>query len=557
MKGGILNRAIFTHLMVAVPPAVILGLMVASINESALRYETQLLHLSTANSMKQALDAQVRNAVFQLEHAERVLSIDALPFSERQDLLRALVASGAMPYLLVFTKEGRFDASVHVDAEAVQRGNLVPGTLAKAQDHGFAIGPVDDEGRTVVVIPWSNADGPLGFLGTTIRPADLSTQAQELATNYLGARGRVQVIDASGHFIIGPAGMGQEGTAFEGLSLTGSTDGLTSLSAGISKQFVDKQGQTQLAALVSDPNLGWIVGTSRPAEVAFASIARVYQRVLLMAVAAALLAGLVGLLLAKQISKPIQVLIRAVRRTARANFDPENQVAAAGELGQLADAFNTAVQELSQHRMELKQTTQLRLRLSRLVSSAAMHDALATGDENGEPEPDQLVSVLYADVVLPAGQTINADHLVTVLSEFFGAAHETMRKYQGEVDRFSGDAVIGIFTGPNPKAALAAANDLVADAHAVSARWQQYLGGPLSASVGIVTAEGQIRRAPDSGELSVNGPLVELAAAGQNQAGAGRVLMDEATHTQTMNQGERAPEGPWFFAEATTDSSSA
>ncbi len=556
MKGGILNRAILTHLLVAVPPAVILGLMVASINESALRYEAQLLHLSTANNMKQALDTQVRDAVFQLQHAERVLSMDALEFSERQDLLRALVASGAMPYLLVFGKDGQFDASIHLDAKTVRRDSLRPGTLAQATKNGFALEPMDSEGRSAVIVPWSNAEGPVGLLGTIVRPSDLSTHAKTLALNYLGAGGRVQVIDASGHFIIGPQGAETKGTAFEGLSLSGSADGLTGLSAGISKQFIDSEGQEQLAALVSDPDLGWIIGTSRPSKIALASIARVHQRVLLMAIAAALLAGLVGLLLAKQISKPIQILIRAVRRTARANFDPDKEVAASGELGQLADAFNTAVHELAQHRMELRQTTQLRLRLSRLVSSAAMHDALATNDEKDQQCETQTVSVLYADVVLPTGQTINAEHLVTVLSEFFGAAHETMLKHGGHVDRYSGDAVIGIFTGPNPEGALAAAHDLVADAHAVSSRWQQYLGGPLSASVGIVTDEGQIRQAPDSGELSVSGPLVERAAAGQAQAGAAQILIDEPTNKGSGNTGKRGVgEQTWYHCR-TTDSSS-
>lgn len=50
--GRVLNRAIVSHLLVAVPPAVILGWMVISINEQALRQETQQLHLSLAMQLR-------------------------------------------------------------------------------------------------------------------------------------------------------------------------------------------------------------------------------------------------------------------------------------------------------------------------------------------------------------------------------------------------------------------------------------------------------------------------------------------------------------------------
>lgn len=555
MKGSLLNRAILTHLLVAVPPAAVLGLMVAKINESALRYEVQLVNLSTANRMKEALEDRVKDAVAQLGHAERVLSIDALPFADRQDILRALVASGTIPYLLVFRPDGKFDASVHLDPKDVSKQDMSPNMGDKARTGGFSLGPPQSDGRVLVVIPWESREGLLGYLGTTFTPAALQSVADALTVTYLGAGGQVQVIDGRGHPLVGTGqpseGIDLQGTPFEGLTLSGAADGLTSLNAGISRQFVDRQGEARLGSVVSDPELGWLVGTSRPVNVAFESISRVHQRILLMSVGAALLAGLVGLFLARQISQPIQALIAAVRRAARANFNPDKEIRAKGELGQLAEAFNAAVSELGKHRLELRQTTQLRLRMSRLVSSAAMHEVLASSDEpSGEAEQEE-VCVLYADVVLPAGQTVDTEHLVTVLSEFFGAAHDTMRKHGGQVDRFSGDAVIGIFNGPNPAAALAAARDLVADAEAVSERWAQHLGGPLSASAGVVTGSGRIRRAPDSGELSVSGPLVERAAAGQALAVAGQILMDAPSQTSAGAKGEAwtgrsAPGETWF-----------
>lgn len=534
MRGKILNTAILSHLLVAVPPAVVLGLMVARINESALRYEAQLLHLSTANRMRGAIEDRVHDAVAQLEHAERVLAIDALPFSDRQDLLRALVASGNIDHLIVFRPDGAFDAAIAEDPASVPRFTLAETVRARASAGGFGLDARATEGRAAVVVPWRSEDAVIGYLGTTIDEADLTEIARALSTTYLGGRGEVTVIDGAGRTLIAsgtaPPDGEIEGTPFEGLKLSGEGGGLATLSAGISKQFVDAEGVERLASVVSAPRLGWIVGTSRPVEVALASIRKVHQRVLLMSLAAALAAGLVGLLLARQITSPIQNLIAAVRRAAKANFAPERAVQASGELGQLAHAFNSAVDELGRYRMELQQTTQLRLRLSRLISSAAVHDAIANSDENDAEEPESIVTVVYADVVFPDEGTLDTEHLVTVLSEFFGAANDTMRKHQGAVDRFSGDAVIGIFVGPNPTAALAAARDLVADAAAVSERWARMLGGPLSAAAGIATGPTRLRRAPDSGELSVAGVLVERAAEGQALARAGEILLDDDTN---------------------------
>ncbi|MCB9652025.1 MAG: HAMP domain-containing protein [Deltaproteobacteria bacterium] len=547
----ILDKAIMSHLLVAVPPAVLLGWMVASINEGALRYEAQLLHLSTAERMKEALADQTRDAVDQLLHAERILAIEALPLSDRQDLLRAMVASGGLPHVLVYRPDGAFDAAIRAKDDEVPRADLPEATRARADERGFGVGPVDDAGLVAVAVPWTLGETRLGYLGTTVEPASLAAEASALATTYLGEGGRVEVIDGRGRRLLAShdvhEGEGLGGTPFEGLTFSGDGQGLGALAAGISKRFVDAAGEERLAAVVSDPDLGWVVGTSRPVKVAFESIDRVHQRVGLMALAAALAAGLVGLLLARQISSPIQALSAAVRRAAQAGFSAVAPGRGGGEVAELTESFNAAVSELDRYRTQLRQTTQLRLRLSRMVSSAAVHEALASADEAlGEVE-EQQVTLLYADIILPAGG-LDTEHLVTALSEFFGAAHATMRRHKGAVDRFSGDAVMGIFVGPAPRDAVAAARELVADAAAVSERWQAHLGGAIAASVGVVTGPGRLQRTPERGELSVSGPLVERSAAAQGLAEAGQVLLDEAT------RGAAAPDaaphdgegGPWF-----------
>ncbi|MEM7677797.1 MAG: hypothetical protein AAF449_17505, partial [Myxococcota bacterium] len=76
--GRLLNRAILSHLLVAVPPAAVLGAMVIDINGRTLRQESQQLHLSVASQLKDALAARVNEATLLLGHAERILGLSAL-----------------------------------------------------------------------------------------------------------------------------------------------------------------------------------------------------------------------------------------------------------------------------------------------------------------------------------------------------------------------------------------------------------------------------------------------------------------------------------------------
>ena len=74
MRTHLLQRAVLSHLFVAVPPALILGLLVVDINERNLREDAQQLHLSVAGRLRDAVEAEVRLQQAILRHGERLLS---------------------------------------------------------------------------------------------------------------------------------------------------------------------------------------------------------------------------------------------------------------------------------------------------------------------------------------------------------------------------------------------------------------------------------------------------------------------------------------------------
>ncbi|MEO1334138.1 MAG: HAMP domain-containing protein, partial [Myxococcota bacterium] len=414
-----LNRAILSHLLVAVPPAAVLGAMVVDINGRTLRQESQQLHLSVASQLKDALAARVDETSLLLGHAERILDLAALSIDARKDLLRALVADQRLPQLMMYRADGAFDSVIRLEGiNDVDRDPLPADFLKRVHEDELGLRP--DASGVKVVVPWRKGDETLGYLASRLSADELHELCVETASRYLGTGGIIDVVDIRGNYVLSSVA-GRSGTPdrnktpFSMVKLAGQ-GGLTALEAGVVGDFNDAEGTARLGAVVSSAHLRWLVGASRPVKTAFASLRRVRLRVLLMSIIAALASGVVGLLMARQISGPVQRLVRSVRRAAKRGFTPETKVAASGELGQLASAFNHALSQMDQYRRQIRRTTQLRLRLARLApDSASARELLARASTEIPSSPPQPMAVLYADVIFEDPKDTNSDHLVTLL----------------------------------------------------------------------------------------------------------------------------------------------
>ena len=536
--GLFINRAIISHLLVAVPPAVVLGQMVIDINETALRQETQLLHLFLATQIRDAIRQRAEASAMLLGHAERILDTTELTIVERQTMLRALVADGRLPYLALYKPDGVFDSLISPnDAPDVDRAPLPAGVRTDADIEPWTVW--DDAAGPRIIVAWRRDQEVLGFLASRLSQEQLQTLCREIGERYLGAGGRVDVVARDGRYVASSmSGEPPERSrsAFSMVRLSGA-GGLTRMEAGVSGDFIDPAGEPQLGTVVSAPKLGWMVAASRPHSVAFESLEKVRLRVILMSIIAALAAGLVALIMARQISQPVQKLVFAVRRAAQRGFSLDSQVRASGELGQLAKAFNHALAQMAEFRRQIRQTAQLRLRLSRFGSSTInARELLARATSQAPPGPPEPMTVLYADVLFEEPDSVPTDHLVTILGEFFSAAHDAIRKEGGRLDRYSGDAVIGVFPREQvvepTHAALSAARTIESDAQAISERWRSVSPIRLSASIGVVTGEARLMTEDDpAADPTVYGDLVERAAALQRRAHAGMVLIDQGTAT--------------------------
>lgn len=127
-----------------------------------------------------------------------------------------------------------------------------------------------------------------------------------------------------------------------------------------------------------------------------AFITRVGRAIFVSAIAAILLALVMGVLLARTISRPVRELTTATRRLADGDLGQQVPVRTQDELGELADSFNQMSTDLAQSTRMRRQMTadiahDLRTPLSVILGYT---EALSDGKLNGSP---QIYSVLHKE----------------------------------------------------------------------------------------------------------------------------------------------------------------
>jgi class 3 adenylate cyclase/tetratricopeptide (TPR) repeat protein len=156
-------------------------------------------------------------------------------------------------------------------------------------------------------------------------------------------------------------------------------------------------------------------------------------------------------------------------------------------------------------------------------------------------EERRLVTVLFCDLV---GFTERSDHadpedVKATLLLFHSILKGSIEHFGGVVDKFIGDAVMGVFGAPvghedDPVRAVFAAFEIQARIAELDARQP---GLDLQARVGITTGEAIVSygQGPQIGE-SVTGDVVNTASRLQNVARPGGIVVGEATERATRHR---------------------
>ncbi|MDH3249445.1 MAG: AAA family ATPase [Acidimicrobiia bacterium] len=164
---------------------------------------------------------------------------------------------------------------------------------------------------------------------------------------------------------------------------------------------------------------------------------------------------------------------------------------------------------------------------------------LETASESPSPIPAEavperrLVTVLFADMVGYSSMSESRDpeEVRDFLSTYFTVARDVVGRYGGTVDKFIGDAVMGVWGTPiahedDAERAVRAALDLTAEVGSLGER----AGIPdIAVRVGVATGEAAVFLNAPAGE-GMAGDLVNTASRLEGAARPGTVLVNDGTY---------------------------
>jgi class 3 adenylate cyclase/HAMP domain-containing protein len=276
-------------------------------------------------------------------------------------------------------------------------------------------------------------------------------------------------------------------------------------------------------------------------------IARVIFQVTMKLAAIAIVAVAFGLIvtlaLVALLTRPIGRLVNGVAAIAGGDFDTRLAVSSKDELGELTSSFNNMAVSLGQNEM-------LKGAFTRYVSDAALKQILSDPSKTGLHSQRTLATIYTSDVrgFTAMSETLEPEQVVQIINTYLSCQTEIILKHGGVVDKFIGDATIGVWGKEHP-----APDDAI---RAVRAAWdaQAYIdkmnaereaAGQVVKLIGIGVNTGEVvsgnMGSSKKMEYTVTGEHVIFADQICAECPGGKVWISESTYEQVKDQVQVRP----------------
>lgn len=227
-------------------------------------------------------------------------------------------------------------------------------------------------------------------------------------------------------------------------------------------------------------------------------------------------------------ARPISQLVLATQEIGKGNFRHRVERVRGDEFGDLASAFNYMSRELWKKLVMTKS-------FGSYVSPEILEMVMAHPEGNLLGGKRMEVSLVFTDIrgFTAYAETKDPEHVVEAINEYFEIAARHIQQRGGYVDKFIGDAVLGVFGVPlaQPDHALRALRASVAMQRELLA--QDAARNPLLARVGIGINSGVVVAGDLGSEVkrqySVIGDCVNVASRINALAMGGKIIISRST----------------------------
>ena len=278
------------------------------------------------------------------------------------------------------------------------------------------------------------------------------------------------------------------------------TAALATLPAVLTEAEVSLGAERYIALSSSDSETTGIMLT-RSLDRALEPFERLFRLLLLLTVAGLAVAALVGMSIARTVTRPVRALAEGARRVGAGDYRQRISLDQRDELGHLAEAFNHMTRGLGA--------------FQRYVPTDLVRTLISQGIET-RPEA-RVATMLFTDIegFTTLGERLSPQQLVEVLNDYFSVATQPIEKLGGVIIQYQGDAMLVVFNVPteDPDHAANAVRAALEIQHTLERR--TFSGGiRIRTRIGINTGE-VVAASVGSAErvnFTVHGDAVNLAA---------------------------------------------
>jgi class 3 adenylate cyclase len=232
-------------------------------------------------------------------------------------------------------------------------------------------------------------------------------------------------------------------------------------------------------------------------------------------------------------------------------FDQAELVARVGSLLRIKryhDTIEAQAAELAEWNRELErrvteQVDQLeRLgRLRRFLSPQVAELVLSSGDDSFLQSHRRQITVVFCDLrgFTAFAETVEPEDVMLVLGQFHEAIGDLVHRYEGTLERFTGDGVVVFFNDPipvddAPQRALRMAVAIRGRVGQLTEGWQRQ-GYAVALGIGVAQGHATLGRIGFEGRVdyAAIGSVTNLAARLCAEAAPGQILISQRVHAAT------------------------
>jgi len=280
---------------------------------------------------------------------------------ELRALLENFVSSSQdLDYATLLNSEGKGVSAGRIEPDAFLQRELEQAYAAARESRAYNGQPLvvgnGKTSRTVMLVstPVTYGGSSLGMIASVVDLDFLIRRLQEITRGGLTP----YVVDSQGRLVAGASptyATGQDMTSLE-----------------IVRNFVEQGGQAQRVAATREfsvggnegtvllgtyspvTNLDWAVVVQKPRDEAYSSVYEMQRTARILALCAITLSIGIGIIAARRITNPLEVLTESSHAIARGDFSQRVQLKSRTEIGELAATFNVMSEELEHFVEDLK-----------------------------------------------------------------------------------------------------------------------------------------------------------------------------------------------------------